>query len=188
MKDRSKSAKMSGRKGRRAEYEVRDILQPIFYPNDEGKVLRTPGSGTWGGIQVMTGDLVCVKDDKMDERLPFYWQVRIRARREFAPYLMMSGKFGLLEDWWRELLEKAPKDHIPMLVWRPDDSPWFLFMDRAHYELFGEDFGSIPPIPYAVLECLNRRLDEDRYKGWVNMTLENWIRWFQASDFFGGGK
>lgn len=185
MKDRSASAKKSGTKGKRAEYEVRDILQRVFYPHNEGKVLRTPGSGIWGGLQIMTGDLVCVKDDKIDERLPFYWQIRIRARREFAPYKFLSGDFGLLEDWWREMLEKTPKDHIPMLVWRPDDSPWFLFLDGDYYGIFSEAFDSTPLVPYAVLACLNERLDEDRHSGWVNMPLENWTRWFQGSNFLG---
>ena len=73
--------KKSRDKGRRGEIEVRDLLTKIFYPNGEGRVVRTPMSGAWGITKVLTGDLVPVRDDQLDREIPFFFSVKLISQK-----------------------------------------------------------------------------------------------------------
>ncbi len=165
-------------KGGRAEGQVRDILTEVFYPNGEGKVLKTPGSGTWGGIPAMTGDLVFVKDEMLDPDILIFIEIKHWERRRFAPFKMLAGSLGILEEWYATAREKTAGSKrviAPVVIWRTDYEPWFVLMDYQAWECFSSLETEFPE-EYATLEVCT---SSPGGKGYFMMPLKVWAKWMQ---------
>jgi hypothetical protein len=168
--------KMSRDKGRRGEVEVRDILKKAFYPNDEGKVSRTPMSGAWGITKILTGDLVCVRNEEIDLDIPFFFSVKLLAKKNLpSPFSILAGKPGILAKWLKEAENVLKgqmisggqwKNHelIPLVMWRPDFSEWMVYMSRAGFEHFLTMFKQFDD-PGVILYG----------NDWVNLPLSKFI-------------
>jgi hypothetical protein len=146
---RVKSGRKSRRKGKRGEYESRDLLTKLFYPDKDGKVERTPMSGAWHGTPVMTGDLVFLKNDNFDGRFPFHFEVKNVSKTTIAPYRLLQGNAGVLWTWLNETAEKAdkgwPTKALPILMWKVNFSDWFIMFTHEVMERFIR-FGSGFPV------------------------------------------
>ena len=69
--EKSRRGKKSKRKGRSGEQQASKLLTKIMYPNGDGEVRRTPMSGAWHGVAALTGDLICILDEAIDDVLYF---------------------------------------------------------------------------------------------------------------------
>jgi len=180
---RSRAAKKASRKGKQGEYEVRDILSELFYSSGGGACHKTPLSGAWGGMPILSGDLVCITDKGLiDTRLPFFWEVKFRARREFTPYRYLAGEFGILKDWYEVEKKKCARNQgnlLPLLVWRANETPWFVFMDIGAFMLLEDSLGM-----YGYGGKVESVWEhEEAEDGYVMIPLKDFCKWFEKSGF-----
>lgn len=162
----------SNTKGKRGEYEVRDILQKKFYPNGDGQVVRTPMSGAWGGMPVLTGDLIFLKNGEPDVRFPFFWEVKLQKRSALAPFRILGGTFPTLKGWLEKATVSGTSSRIPLVVWRTDFSPWFVFMWETDFRVLSEWFGPT-----------SKQMTELRSGGCVNLIFAEWLEWVKLECF-----
>jgi hypothetical protein len=171
---RSRKARQSQRKGKVGEREVAELLSKAFYPNGDGFLRRTPMSGGWGGLPVLCGDLVPIRDDKIDDRWPFYWEVKRRKRATFAPFELLAGRTGILGKWYNEMLTKSSTLEFPLLVWRADRTDWFVFMSGCVFDALSHSFGNYPR--ESAILVIN---SVDEAKGdFINLSLVDFVKWF----------
>lgn len=147
--------KKSRPKGKVGEYGARDLIKELFYPNGEGSVHRTPQSGAWAGMKIMSGDLVCVKDDKIDTSIQFLWEVKNFRRKAVAIYKMLSGEETIINKWLKQATDNVAKikassktgvwtDIIPVVMWRVDFSEFFIFTDAESFSKLQSRYGKMP--------------------------------------------
>lgn len=135
---RVKAGRKARRKGRRGEFGARDLCRALFYPNGDGTVERTPMSGAWHGTPVMTGDLVFLRNDEFDhKRFPFFFEVKNVSRKSVAPFKLLAGEYGDIEEWLRVASMKAYKGELYAIVmWKVNNSCWFVTIDlQVMYEI-----------------------------------------------------
>lgn len=137
----------SRRKGKSGEAEVAALLDTLFYPHDTtAQVIRTPMSGAWSELGCMSGDVLFIKDGKPDTRVPYYIEVKRREPKAVSPYNILLGDVGVLADWLTHAIQKQgrPMSTIPLVFWRVDYQPWFIFMREEDFGVQQAWFGPLP--------------------------------------------
>lgn len=198
------AGRKSSDKGWRGEVDAARVLTPVFYPDDDGKILKTPGSGTWTGLTIMTGDLVLVHNDELDSRFPFYWQVKFCAPSYFPTMWWLLGNVTVLEKWMAEVQEKLTNkvSLVPFVLWRTERVPWFVTMTLSDYRVQQEWFGPLPTFWERVVtrkdvesrtrfgqgiltNIISDGNRENEDKGLVTMAFGLWSKWFKREMFVG---
>jgi hypothetical protein len=169
MVDRSKIGRSNRQKGKRGEREVRDIFQALIYPNGEGTVSRTPHSGAWHGMPILTGDLVFLKDGKSDNDVLFFCEVKTRQKGSISFANLLSGDSGTIGAWVKTAKGNCPEDKIAIVVWKIPFSEWFVSVSHLDTLVLMDIFGSMP-IPSSILMTN----DED---GVATLPWDTFSRW-----------
>ncbi len=168
-------------KGRAGEYEVRDLLTKLFYKDGSGKFVRTPFSGSWGHTKIMTGDLVPIRNDKVDESIPFFWEVK-RVDTSISLQQLILGFLPAKMYGW---LTKAHRvcegsSYVPLIIWRMSFMGWMVLMSLASYNIQLELFG---PFPLGCILKSTIGFDDGGTNGWVCMSFDTWAYWIKSSKY-----
>ncbi len=167
-------------KGRGGEYEVRDLLTNLFYKDGSGEFVRTPLSGAWGHTKIMTGDLVPIRNDKLDESIPFFWEVK-RVDSDISVAQLIQG---FMPNRMRGWLDKAHQicsgsSYIPLIIWRMNFMGWMVVMSLSSFYIQTELFGKQP---FGCILKSNVGFEDNGVVGWVCMSFDTWSYWISESN------
>jgi len=167
---RVRAGRKAHRKGKAGEYGVRDLLRTAFYPNGEGTVERTPMSGAWHALPVLSGDLIFIVNGMPDYTFPFFWEVKSYDKKKFSPYEMMQGNVAVLGKWLDVAYSKCALGGpviFPIIVWKATGFPWFVFFDMTSFDLMNK----LLPLDKSTVTMLCVQ------EGWIIMCLEEFLLW-----------
>ena len=151
----------------------------MLYRGDaEGRVVRTPMSGAWGGEKVLSGDLIPIWEDKIDYRFPIYWEVKRVKRDTISPFRLLAGDPGKLASWLKKAFKQTLENYLTVLLWKVDFGVWQVTMHMNDFEMFSESFGPLPH-PRVVLS------QHFRKDGYITMRLDDFKNWFDPNAFIG---
>jgi len=183
--EKSRRGKMSKRKGRSGEQQAAKLLTKIMYPNADGEVRRTPMSGAWHGVASLTGDLICLKDEAIDERFPFYWSVKWHKRETIPAFAILAGNFSVLKKWLGQAKAMIPTLlYYTLLFWKSDATEWYVCMDFHDYEQLKEVFTW--PVESTILISKFFSAIPHHPTGLVNMPLSTFGAWITPGLLEGG--
>jgi len=184
--EKSRRGKKSKRKGRSGEQQASKLLTKIMYPNGDGEVRRTPMSGAWHGVASLTGDLICLKNDAIDETLPFYWSVKWHKRETIPAFAILAGNFSVLKKWLAQAKAMIPTVlYYTILLWKSDATEWYVCMDLYDFEQLKEAFTW--PVESTILISKWPADVEHHQVGIVNMPLSTFGAWITPGLLEGEG-
>lgn len=173
----------SRRKGKGGEYEIASLLKDIFYPDGDGYFVRTPMSGAWGHTVVMTGDVVPIRNENIDPKVNFFWEVK---RVEDVPVFdLLSGTLGRRFANWLYKAEKSCENSsiFPIVLWRKNRMPWMALFSAETYHVLREVLGAFPK-SYSYLFASFGYVSCGGEEGWVMMPLKDFGAWIKKSGVF----
>lgn len=170
----SQRGKLSRAKGNSNERALAWALTKVFYPNGGGHFIRTPMSGAWGGVTITSGDVIPIRDGKIDYEIPFYFEAKHYKDVPFDAIL--RGESPVLMGWLKKALLRSKAECFPLyphVVWKVNLGKWNIFMSWLTYSDMRKRFGELP----------ERRTILISHRGefsTVNIPFEVWSDWVGA--------
>lgn len=119
---------MANSKGKRGEYQVRDLLTAWWQRFEpDASFVRTPLSGGWhaSGEFDVAGDLLTTSS-----RFPF--SVEVKWREAWALKNVLEGRPSPVWGWWQQCVRDAEKtDRVPMLFFKRSRGPWMILLPQT---------------------------------------------------------
>lgn len=115
----------SREKGKRAEYQIRDMLRKYTSLDWE----RVPGSGAFGQSHSLKGDVYLPPSvGKMSQ---YCFEIKHYADEKFNSNILNVGE-SHLEKWWAQAAREGEQMNMkPALIFKKDRGQWLIALDSS---------------------------------------------------------
>lgn len=115
----------SREKGKRAEYQVRDLLRKYTQLEWE----RVPGSGAFGQSHSLKGDVYL--PPSVGHMSRYCFEIKHYAEEKLNSNIFNAGE-SQLEKWWTQAAREGEQMNMkPALIFKKDRGSWLLALDSG---------------------------------------------------------